>query len=177
MQSLRMFLTDTIAAAPQKRVTVRSLMERYEVNSALGVAQNLIPKLSVTCIAASSWPGTEHILLFVLSLPATETLCFVHSLLHFTLQAPMGTDSQPQFTCKASARQKSRLADLYALPQFKCAQPPFPRSPHTTFWQWWKIQTAGRNLKVALPAEGSSLAQPSNILPLFSVLKLQIIES
>ena len=54
MQSLGLFLTDTIAAAPQKRVTVCSLMERYEVNSVLGVAQNLTPKLSVTCIAASS---------------------------------------------------------------------------------------------------------------------------
>lgn len=69
-QSLRLFLVDPIATAPQRWVTVNSLMERQEANPALGTAQNLTPDLSITCIPASADQELSTPCCFCFLLPA-----------------------------------------------------------------------------------------------------------
>lgn len=69
----------SIATAPQKWVTLNSLMGRHEANPALGTAQNLTSVLSITCIPASADQELRTPCCFYyLLLPLRPSVLYIH---------------------------------------------------------------------------------------------------
>lgn len=109
-QSLGLFLVDPVATAPQKWVTINSLMGRHEANPALGTAQNLTPDLSITCIPASADQElSTPCCFYYLLLPPSPSLCTFTAAIHLAGSQWQGLSAAMPVK---STSQKHRLVEL-----------------------------------------------------------------